>query len=414
LKVILLFFILFFIENNKVRAQSVYENFRVHYFGDTIRVDSKIEFPKIDPNKNIAEKDVVAFYKEANKLNFQPLIESILTYKKIHAVDDWLFYQLIRRTAEQLYSKRKKFEYYTIFKWLLLVKCGYNAKLAFINEKLLLYVQSNDNIYDIPLFSLNEKQFVCLNIHDFAKINFKESELIKVDIVVNNATNPFSYKINSIPDFKEKFINEREVFFKYHRRMNIFNITIDEQMEILFNNYPAVDFDFYFNIPVSQKTYNSLIPVLKKAIRKMSQKNGVDYLMQFTRNAFLYETDQRNFGAEKRLSPEQTLMNKYSDCDDRVSLFYYLIKEVYNLPVIVLLYPTHVTIAVELSKPVGDTINYKGRVFTFCEPTPQKDNLPIGKLMPEYKNTEYKIAFEYIPIKNKFFTCENVVQQLQN
>jgi hypothetical protein len=55
--------------------------------------------------------------------------------------------------------------------------------------------------------------------------------------------------------------------------------------------------------------------------------------------------------------------------------------------------------AVELSKPVGEPVEYKGRKFTFCEPTQQMDNLPIGKLMPEYKTVEYKVAFEYIPIK---------------
>ncbi len=398
-KTIWLFFIVIFIENNTAKAQSVYEKFTVYYFGDTITVRSNIEFPEIEVKKNITEKDVLEFYKEANKLNFQPLIEVILAYKKKYALDDWLFYQLIRRSAEQLCGKRKNFEYYTISKWLLLVQCGYNAKLAFINEKLLLYVQSNDNIYDIPLFALNGKQFVCLNIHDFAKINFKESELKKVNIEVANADKPFSYKINTIPDFKEKYMNEKEVFFKYHKRMNSFKISIDEQMEILFNNYPAVDFDYYFNIPISTNTYNSLIPFLKDAVKKMSQKNGVDFLMHFTRNAFLYETDQQNFGTEKRLSPEQTLMNKYSDCDDRVSLFYYLVKEIYNLPMIVLLYPTHVTMAVELAKPIGNPIEYKGRKFTFCEPTPQKDNLPIGKLMDEYNGKEYKIAFEYLPTK---------------
>ena len=395
---ILLSILFFFIIRNIACGQAVYEKFTVQYFGDTITVHSKIEFPEIESKKNLTEQDVINFYTQSIQLNFEPLVDTMVAYKNRYLLDDWLFYQLIRRTAEQLCAKRKNFEYYTIYKWLLLAHCGYNAQLAFINEKLLLYVQSNDNVYDIPLFTLKNKQFICLNIHDFVKINFKESELKKVNIEVANADKPFSYKINTIPDFKEKYINEKDVFFRYHRRLNSFKITINEQMEILFNNYPCVDFDFYFNIPVSQKTYNSLMPFLKKAVKKMSQKKGVDYLMQFTRNAFLYETDQRNFGAEKRLSPEQTLMNTYSDCDDRVSLFYYLVKEIYNLPMIVVLYPTHVVIAVELVKPAGEPLEYKGRKFTFCEPTPQKDNLPIGKLMSKYKNVDYKIAFEYIPI----------------
>jgi hypothetical protein len=60
----------------------------------------------------------------------------------------------------------------------------------------------------------------------------------------------------------------------------------------------------------------------------------------------------------------------YSDCDDRVALFYYLVKEIYNLPMIALLYPTHVTMAVPFDKPVGAPVLYKGKKYSICEPTP--------------------------------------------
>ncbi len=370
----------------------------VVYFGDTITIQTELEYFD-DVQKNITEKEVLAFFAYTNNQKFQPVIDSLLHYKNKFALNDWLYYQPIRRTAEAICPKKNNFEYYTLYKWFLLVKSGYNAQLAFINKKLLLYVQSNDNVYDLPLFVINEKQYVCLNIHDFEKINFKENELKRVNIDVQTATKPFSYKIDYIPEFKEKYIKEKEVFFTYHRRMNTFKIAIDAQMEILFNNYPQVDFDYYFNIPLSRKTYNSLIPRLKNKVKKKSQKAGVAYLMNFTRNAFLYETDEENFGVEKRLSPEQTLMNKYSDCDDRVALFYYLVKEIYDLPMILLLYPTHVTIAVALQKPLGTPISYKGILFTLCEPTPQKDDLPIGEMMESYKNIEFKIVYEYFPSK---------------
>ncbi len=387
-----------FLSPNNGFGQKLLGKLNVVYFGDTITIQTKLEYFD-DLQKNLTEKEVLAFFAYTNNQNFQPVIDSLLNYKNKFALNDWLYYQLIRRTAEAICPKKSNFNYYTLYKWFLLVKSNYNAQLAFINKKLLLYVQSNDNVYDLPLFVINEKQYVCLNIHDFEKINFKENELKRVNIDLQTATKPFSYKIDYIPEFKEKYIKEKEVFFKYHRRMNTFKIAIDAQMEILFNNYPQVDFDYYFNIPLSKKTYNSLIPTLKKELKKKSQKAGVAYLMNFTRNAFLYETDEQNFGVEKRLSPEQTLMNKYSDCDDRVALFYYLVKEMYDLPMILLLYPTHVTIAVALQKPVGIPISYKGTLFTLCEPTPQKDDLPIGELMEAYKNIEYKIVYEYFPSK---------------
>ena len=118
------------------------------------------------------------------------------------------------------------------------------------------------------------------------------------------------------------------------------------------------------------------------------------------RKAFSFETDQENFGKEKRLSPEQTLLYDHSDCDDRAALFFYLVKEIYDLPMIALLYPTHVTVAVKFDKPVGGTpVLYKNMAFTVCEPTPQEEDLKMGELSAKLKNIPYQIAYEYIPNK---------------
>ena len=75
---------------------------------------------------------------------------------------------------------------------------------------------------------------------------------------------------------------------------------------------------------MSKQTYNSLIPALKDIVGRMNTKNGIDYLMHFTRYAFLYERDTDVFGREKRLSPEETLLYDYSDCEDRAALFFSL------------------------------------------------------------------------------------------
>lgn len=100
---------------------------------------------------------------------------------------------------------------------------------------------------------------------------------------------------------------------------------------------------------------------------------------------------------KKGCLPEQTLMNTKSDCDDRAALFYFLVKEVYNIPMIVLVYPSHVTVALELQQPIGTPVVYNGRKFSVCEPTPQRLELPVGQLMPELKSVVYQVAYEYLP-----------------
>jgi hypothetical protein len=131
----------------------------------------------------------------------------------------------------------------------------------------------------------------------------------------------------------------------------------------------------------------------------MNQKEGVEYLMDFTRYAFSYENDQENYGKEKRLSPELTLLSDHSDCDDRVGLFFYLVKEIYNLPMITLLYPTHVTIAISFDKPIGRPVVYKGRKYSVCEPTPQYESLSLGQISSELRKMPYQVVYEYTPNK---------------
>lgn len=129
----------------------------------------------------------------------------------------------------------------------------------------------------------------------------------------------------------------------------------------------------------------------------MKQKEGIDYLMRFTRYAFLFESDTKMYGKEKRLSPEQTLMNTYSDCEDRAALFFYLVKEIYNVPMLVLSFPKHITIAVKLDKPVGEPIIYNGVEYSVFEPTPQGEDIEMGKLPNSVAKQPYEIVYSYSP-----------------
>lgn len=346
---------------------------------------------------SLTQQDVNSFYRHINAGNYQPLIDSLIAYKQKHQLNDWLYYQLIRKTAQQLSPKAANYSRYTLYKWFLLAKSGFDARLALTKTKVIFYVYTDEDIEDIPSFTIDNKKYMCLNIHDYARADLNGEPCMPVAITVDGAVKPFSYKITRMPDLKADEYFEKELQFTYHHKVYSFNIKLSNSVGSIFANYPVVDFESYFNIPMSKETYGSLIPVLKKNISGMSQKKGVDYLMRFTRYAFLYEDDEANFAKEKRLSPEETLLSNYSDCDDRVALFFYLVKEIYNLPMIALLYPTHITMAVEFDKPVGTPINYMGKTYSVCEPTPQREDLHIGQISPRLRNVPYKVVYQYLP-----------------
>lgn len=375
----------------KVKAQL----YSFELYDDTfnLQVDSSII---LSEKTELSLDFIVAAYNKLDKGQYQPIINTLTSYQKNKHLNDWLFYQLIRKTAETLSPKSKNYERYTLYKWFLLGKCGYDARLIIADNRIIMYVYNNENIFDIPYLMLDNKKYMCLNYHDYAHTNFTSIPTTEI-IGMEGAHKPFSYQITKMPNFNPKNYKQRRVSFRYALKDYHFDLRISPEVEKVFKNYPGVDFDYYFNIPLTKETYGSLIPILKKNVSGMSQKRGVDYLMRFTRYAFLYENDNENFGKEKRLSPEQTLLNKYSDCDDRAALFFYLVKEIYNLPMIILLYPTHVTIAVQFDKKIRNSVIYNGKPYAICEPTPQYKDLRIGQISPQLKKEHYQIVYAYEP-----------------
>jgi len=388
-------FLCFFFIVSPLMGQAQPGSASVDLYGHTLKI------PANDvPAKLVLVPTPASFQEGLRQLSaagYRPLIDSLLAYRQKYELNDWLYYQLIRKTAQELSPKEVDYLKYTLYKWYLLAKSGYDARLALSKEKIIFYVYNDEDIADIPFFMVDGKKYMCLNYHDYATANLIEDPPHPVKLDIAEAVNGFSYKVTRMPDFKPADYTDKKLAFVYDHKQYHFSIKLNKEVQMLFANYPGVDFESYFNIPLSQETYSSLIPVLKKITSKMSEKKGVDYLMRFTRYAFLYENDQDNFGKEKRMSPEQTLFSAYSDCDDRAALFFYLVKEVYHLPMIALLYPTHITMAVQFTKPVGDPIWYKGKIYSVCEPTPEKEDLPIGKLASNLRHVPYEIVYQYIP-----------------
>jgi hypothetical protein len=372
-------------------------HFRFDFCGDTLLMDADVSVA-VPFDEILNASAIRKFHRDLNAAQWQPIVATLLAYKSEKKLNDWLYYQLIRKTAQQLSPKADNYYRYTLFKWFLMVKSGYDATLSIRNDQLLFYVYSSDDISDIPYYVKDNRQYVCLNIHDYAKAAKEQTYVIhSVELEETGAKNPFSYKITKLPEFNAAMYDDKEISFPYKNRNYHFVIKLNPQVKSIFSNYPVVDYASYFNIPLSDETYNSLVPMLKEKIKGMKMKKGIDYLMNFTRYAFLYEDDQSNFGKEKRMGAEETLLSAASDCDDRAALFFYLVKEMYNLPMIALMYPTHITVAVQFDKPFGQTVEYAGKKYSICEPTPQASHLAVGQIAPRYRQMAYQVVYAYHP-----------------
>jgi hypothetical protein len=378
------------------RGHAQSSNVSFEFYGDTIHLTMQPSMLVSIP-ETLQNEQVLEFYAALERSGFSSIADSLKEHKENNKYDDWLYYQLIRKTAQIVSPKSENYYRYTLYKWYLLSKSGYRTLLSLSNSKLLFYVASDETIYNLPIRIKGNRQYVCLNYHDYENFNFNTEAFIDIQIKEQELCKSFSYKVSQLPDFKQTDYKEKEIQFQYYESEYHFKVKLNPQIKTIFKNYPVVDYALQFNIPLSKETYGSLIPDLKKKVKGMKTRNGINFLMHFTRYAFLFEPDETAFGKEKRMSPEETLIYGQSDCEDRAALFFYLVKEIYKRPMIVLVYPKHVTIAVNLDKPIGKPILYNGKTYSICEPTPQKEYLPIGKLAPELEHESYIIAYGYAP-----------------
>lgn len=363
-------------------------------YNERVEVSAPLPPPPLD---TLSPESIRQFVEKIDSNYMSPYLSALKNYKAVHHPDDWLYYQLVREVAQLLSPKEQNYNRYTLYKWWLLVHSGYDAKLTYSGPYLMFYVQSDQTVYNIPYREINGKSYVCLNYHDYGNIDFEKWRFAEIPLSVPNNVVPFSYAINHLPELNDTSYTTRKIMYEDGNQHYQFEVKLTDHIKSIFKNYPVVDYSLQFNIPFSTVTYKSLIPELKEHVKKMKSKDGVDFLMHFTRYAFLFKTDTEVFGSEKRFSPEQTLMYDYSDCEDRSALFFYLVKEIYNLPMLVLVYPNHVTVAVQFAKPIGNTVDYNGLKYSICEPSPQRYDLQIGEQLPEMKKKQYEVVYAYSP-----------------
>ncbi len=142
----------------------------VNFYGDTLQIQSPVDVLQKD-QEILSEEFITNYYSGLKEAGYVAVAQNLLRYKKEHHLDDWLYYQLIRTVAGAISSKAANYHKYTLFKWFLLRQSGYDATISFCNNKLLLYIQTDEEIFEVPFHTRDNKQYVCLNYHDYGTID---------------------------------------------------------------------------------------------------------------------------------------------------------------------------------------------------------------------------------------------------
>jgi hypothetical protein len=134
------------------------------------------------------------------------------------------------------------------------------------------------------------------------------------------------------------------------------------------------------NASLSATLDESLRTELGKLMEGKSQREQLEVLASFTRSAFKYKWDWDVYDKEQPMFAEQVFHSKYSDHEDRCALYFYLVKTMLGLPMIVIThYNNNMTLGVVMDEKMKRSFNYKGKNFTICDPTHPTSTGEIGR-----------------------------------
>jgi hypothetical protein len=122
-----------------------------------------------------------------------------------------------------------------------------------------------------------------------------------------------------------------------------------------------------------------------------SERDALRLLLAFTRQAFSYQTDDTAYGFEKPFFAEEVFLHPHSDCEDRVALFYNLVRELLGFPMLVLEMPDHLTLAVAFEGGSGKYIRHRGKTYWVCDPTGPISAQGNTILAPEYDSDDFRL-----------------------
>ena len=385
----LLFFISFIADFDGKNA--AIETIEIPFYSEKLAV---VYHPDITivPSGMLEEQKIVAFYQQLEESSYEVFVESLLDLKNRLQLNDWLLYELTEKSVKGLMPHQSD-KHQTLITWFLLSKLGYDTRLAFLKNDAFLYVRTEENIYETPLIEDNGQRFAGLTEMQISNSKAGRSVYLLNFLAMPNGR-PFSFSLARLPQLKSV---KQEKIYRFDWEETSFSLPVayDKTLVDIMKNYPVVGETDYLIVPFSRVLKESLLPSLRYIIKGKTIQESLQILTVFTRSAFQYREDEDFFGRNKPMIRDEVFFYPYSDCEDRSAVFFGLVEELLDLPMIIVAFPDHLTVAVALDEPIGSSsIAYKGKRFYICDPTGPSNSDEIGRIPRGYEKQTFEILMD--------------------
>lgn len=364
--------------------------FTIGFFTNQVPIDYAEEMLIAEPRK-LDNSTLDRAYRQLKRAPVDVLLNSLLQSKKKYQLNDFLFFKLADNALESIYrGGSPNAREITLFT--LLTRAGYDTRLTFRENRAYINVYTQDEIFEVPMIDHDGRTYAnisCLN----GECRGRQSLYIYREHP-NPRGKSFGFRMDQWPNLSPKPIS-RPLSFRFRGLQTEMKVEFDQTMVDIMAEYPFVNEYCYLETPLSPTLRESLLPQLSRLLGQLSLQEQLELLVSFTRSAFEYKEDNEYFGHSKPMVPEELFSYAYSDCEDRSALFYALVRELIDIPMAVIAYDDHLTVAVASDEISGDSFEAKGRRYVFCDPTGPRGSSRIGEIPPGYENKSFDVIGWY-------------------
>lgn len=359
----------------------VHDMVSVAFYGTMVSVPFPInEEWSVD---EISEKQLSKLWTRLSSSEYDMTVRGALDVRAGLDLCDWGYVQLLQSVCEKRYGKTNEA---VMMQAYLMAQSGYMIRLAYGGDRLYWLLASDYCMLSMFYFVIDGDKFypVDCSTRELAicKASFDSERKLSLQITKDQL-------LEAAISPKRTLTSRDGLRVDVRQNLNLVDF---------YNHYPSAYIDgnvytrwaVYANTPLDPTIAAALYPSLRIAVEGLSEKDAVNKLLQFVQTAFVYEYDDKVWGADRAFFAEETLYYPYADCEDRAVLFSRLVRDIVGLDVVLLYYPGHLAAAVEFNEEVlGDYLLYDKRKYIVCDPT--YIGAPVGRTMPNMNNQEAQI-----------------------
>lgn len=320
------------------------------------------------PSKGNDEKSVAEAWTYLNGTDYSTSLFDLFQAKSSLQVNDYALHSIIDASLRDssLGADQKK-----IVTWFVLLKMGYNVKLARDSNGLFLLIPTLQDVYDTRYVEIDG-----VNYYIFEED--REPSLKTYRNTYALAQRHFDLGQSLPLKFETSRSGLRNIDFSFDDRRFELSLRYDPNAISYYEELPQVDYKNYLFSKGSDVFKSSVVEELSPILAGMGDREKVEFLLTMVQKGFPYKTDDDQFGKEQFFFPEEILFHEYSDCEDRSAFLIYLIKQLTGLNAAALDYPQHIAVAVSLDQPIpGRFYTSEGTRYYVADPT--YIGAPIGK-----------------------------------